>query len=426
MKSQKIAVIGAGISGLGSALILSENHEVYLFEKENRFGGHSNTITINKEDKQFKVDTGFIVYNDNNYPYFSRLLSYLKIKTIWSDMSLGFSFNNKNFEYACDNLNKLFAQRKNFFNYGYIKCLIQILRFNKEAPLQLGRGDLKGLTLNEFLVQNNYSKFFIDHLILPMAGAIWSTSLYDILDFPADKFVNFFINHDLMTGLKPAQKWRTIENGSEQYVNKIINNVRIKSKLNANVIKVERYQNKCLIHFSKGQREEFDQVVFAISPTIIKNILSNQTPSESKILSKFKISKNKAVLHSDLKVMPRLKKVWSSWNFVNSGLNDFKEDPPGVIYWMNRLQNINKDYPFFVSLNPQDNIDEKKIYYETDYTHPLFDIETVGAQKEINKIQGKNGIWFAGAWLGNGFHEDGFESAINISKKFNSLPEWLK
>ena len=181
-----------------------------------------------------------------------------------------------------------------------------------------------------------------------------------------------------------------------------------------------------MIHFSKGQREEFDQVVFAISPTIIKNILSNQTPSESKILSKFKISKNKAVLHSDLKVMPRLKKVWSSWNFVNSGLNDFKEDPPGVIYWMNRLQNISKKHPFFVSLNPQDDIDEKKIYYETDYTHPLFDIETVGAQKEINKIQGKNGIWFAGAWLGNGFHEDGFESAINISKKFNSLPEWLK
>lgn len=426
MSSNKIAVIGSGISGLGSALILSENHEVYLFEKENKFGGHSNTITINKEDKQFKVDTGFIVYNDNNYPCFSRLLSHLKIKTIWSDMSLGFSFDNKNFEYACDNLNKLFAQRKNFFNYGYIKSLIQILRFYKEAPLQLDRGDLSGLTLKEFLVQNNYSKFFIYHLILPMAGAIWSTSLYDILDFPADKFVNFFINHDLMSGLKPAQKWRTIANGSEQYVNKIINNVKIRSKLNANVIKVERYQKKCLIHFSHGQREEFDHVVFAISPTIIKNILSNQTQSERKILSKFKISKNKAVLHSDFKVMPRLKKVWSSWNFVNSGLNDLKDDPPGVVYWMNRLQDINKEYPFFVSLNPNENIDENKIFYETEYSHPLFDLETLEAQKEINKLQGKNGVWFTGAWLGNGFHEDGFSSAVNISKRFNTLPKWLK
>ena len=426
MKSQKIAVIGSGISGLGSALILSENHKVYLFEKENRFGGHSNTITINKEGKQFKVDTGFIVYNDNNYPYFSKLLSHLKVKTIWSDMSLGFSFNNKSFEYACDDLNKLFAQRKNLFNYNYIKCLLQILRFNKEAPLKLDRGDLNGLTLKEFLLQNNYDNFFIDHLILPMAGAIWSTSLSDILYFPADKFVNFFINHDLMTGLKPSQKWRTIADGSEQYVKKIINNDKIRSKLNVNVIKVERHQNKCLVHFAQGKKEEFDQVVFAISPTIIKNILSNQTQLERRILSKFKVSKNKAVLHSDLKVMPRLKKVWSSWNFVNCGLSDQKEDPPGVIYWMNRLQNINKEYPFFVSLNSKDNIDEKKIFYETDYSHPQFNIETVEAQKQINKIQGKNRVWFTGAWLGNGFHEDGFASAINISKKFNSLPEWLK
>ena len=426
MSTQKIAVIGSGVSGLGSALILSENHKVYLFEKNNKFGGHSNTITINKEEKQFKVDTGFIVYNDNNYPNFSKLLTHLKISSKWSDMSLGFSFNNKNFEYACDSLNKLFAQRKNFLNYNYIHSLLQLLRFNKDAPGQLRRGDLDGLNLEEFLMKFNYSKFFTEHLILPMAGAIWSTSLNDILDFPADRFVSFFINHDLMSGLKPSQKWRTIENGSEQYVNKIISNKKIKSKLNSKVVKVDRNDKNCLVYFADGQKKEFDHVVFAISPTIIKNILSNKTTTEIKILSKFKVSKNKAILHSDIKLMPKLKKVWSSWNFVHSGLSDMRKDPPGIIYWMNRLQSIDNENPFFVSLNPKDNIDEKKIYYETNYYHPQFNLESIVAQKEINKIQGKNGIWYTGAWLGNGFHEDGFSSAINISNKFNSLPKWLK
>ena len=426
MSTQKIAVIGSGISGLGSAFILSEKHKVYLFEKDKKFGGHSNTITINKEEQKFKVDTGFIVYNDNNYPNFSKLLSHLKIRSNWSDMSLGFSFNDRNFEYACDNLDKLFAQRKNFLNYKYIHCLLQLLRFNKEAPTQLRRGHLDGINLKEFLLKFNYSKFFTDHLILPMAGAIWSTSLNNILDFPADRFVSFFINHDLMSGLKPSRKWRTIENGSEQYVKKIISNKHIKSKLNSQVVKVDRGNKKCILHFADGQKKEFDHVVFAISPTIIKTILSNKTSTEIKILSKFKISRNKAVLHSDIKLMPKLKKVWSSWNFVHCGSSDLREDPPGVIYWMNRLQNISKKYPFFVSLNPNDNIDEKKIYYETNYYHPQFNIETVEAQKEIEKIQGENGIWYAGAWLGNGFHEDGFSSAINISNKFNSLPKWLR
>ena len=360
MSTQKIAVIGSGISGLGSAFILSGKHRVYLFEKDKKFGGHSNTITINKEEQQFKVDTGFIVYNDNNYPNFSKLLSHLNISSKWSDMSLGFSFNDRNFEYACDNLDKLFAQRKNLLNYNYIHCLLQLLRFNKEAPTQLRRGHLDGINLKEFLSKFNYSKFFTDHLILPMAGAIWSTSLNNILDFPADRFVSFFINHDLMSGLKPSQKWRTIENGSEQYVKKIISNRNIKSKLNSQVVKVDRDNKKCIVHFADGLKKEFDHVVFAISPTIIKSILSNKTPNEIKILSKFKISRNKAVLHSDIKLMPRLKKVWSSWNFVHTGSSNLREDPPGVIYWMNRLQNISKKYPFFVSLNPKDDIDEKK------------------------------------------------------------------
>ena len=194
MSTLKIAVIGSGVSGLGSAFILSGKHRVYLFEKDKKFGGHSNTITINKEEHQFKVDTGFIVYNDNNYPNFSKLLSHLNISSKWSDMSLGFSFNDRNFEYACDNLDKLFAQRKNLLNYNYIHCLLQLLRFNKEAPSQLRRGHLDGINLKEFLTKFKYSKFFTDHLILPMAGAIWSTSLNNILDFPADRFVSFFIN----------------------------------------------------------------------------------------------------------------------------------------------------------------------------------------------------------------------------------------
>ena len=425
MSKKKIAVIGSGISGLGTGLLLSSKYEIHLFEKNNHFGGHANTLTIQLKEKEFKVDTGFIVYNENNYKNFSRLLRYLDVYSKWSDMSLGFSFNDGSFEYACDNLDKIFAQRRNIFNFKFIKSLTEILKFNKEAPKSLDSGDLSGLSIEDFLLKYNYSKFFRDRFILPMAAAIWSTSLKKVLDFPAENFVSFFRNHDLMTGLGSAQKWRTIDGGSELYVKEIIRRIGKGAKTSAEVVGVKRTRKGSVINFFDGDIQTFDHVIFAIPAPSIKALLANQTKEESLILSEFKTTKNKAVLHSDSSFMPRSKKVWSSWNFIHNPDNSTQEDPPVVTYWMNRLQGIEKNHSFFVSLNPKEEIEPSKVHYETDYYHPQFDLHTLDAQRKIDKIQGKGGIWYVGAWLGYGFHEDGFLSSIEIAKKFDCLPTWL-
>ena len=425
MSKKRIAVIGSGISGLGVSYLLSSKHEVHLFEKNTRFGGHTNTVTVPLQGREVKVDTGFIVYNDHNYRNFSRLLKHLNIKSKWSDMSVGFSFDGGKFEYACDNLGKLFAQKKNIFNLSYLKSLTEILKFNKEAPKLLDAGDLSGLSMEDFLAKYHYSRFFKERFILPMAGAIWSASLEKVLDFPAENFISFFRNHDLMTGLGQAQKWRTLEGGSELYVEEIIRRIGKRNKKNAEVVQVNRTQKDCEVIFLNGSIRRFDHVIFAIPAPFIRALLTNQSTTEVSTLSKFNTTKNKAVLHSDMICMPQMKKVWSSWNFLHSFNGNLEGEPPSVTYWMNRLQGIDKGQNFFVSLNPRENLDTSKVYYETEYVHPQFDLDTLDAQVEIERIQGNGGIWYAGAWLGYGFHEDGFLSAIKIAKKFDCLPTWL-
>ncbi|MFL2790326.1 MAG: NAD(P)/FAD-dependent oxidoreductase [Paracoccaceae bacterium] len=427
MGKKKIAVIGSGISGLGTAYLLSysHDHEVHLFEKNNRFGGHSNTISVSLNGTEFKIDTGFIVYNDNNYRNFSSLLNHLSIKSKWSDMSLGFSFNQGRFEYACDNLDKIFSQRRNILNGYFLKCLLEILRFNREAPKFLDSGKLSSLSLRDFLKIYRYSSYFRDHFILPMAGAIWSTSLERVLDFPAENFVSFFRNHDLLNGLGPARKWRTLEGGSERYVNEIVRRLGRNSKAGAEVSMVSRNENGCLVTFNDGSSRAFDHVIFATAAPLVKRLLSNQDKNEASILSKFKTTRNRAFLHSDEGSMPKRKKVWSSWNFLYDSGADSYNDPPAVTYWMNRLQGLDKSTNFFVSLNPREKIEPSKVYYETEYSHPQFDLNSLDAQSEILKIQGNGGIWYVGAWLGYGFHEDGLMSAIKIAKEFKCLPSWL-
>ena len=425
MIRKKIAVIGSGISGLGAAYFLSTKHEVYIFEKSHRFGGHSNTVTVPVSEQNFKVDTGFIVYNEKNYKYFSRLMKHLNIDSKWSDMSLGFSFDGGSFEYACDNLGKIFAQKKNLFNLKYLKTLTEILKFNKESPKFLDSGELSGLSVEDFLTKYQYSDFFRDRFILPMAGAIWSASLEKVLDFPAENFVSFFRNHDLMTGLGPAQKWRTLDGGSELYVQEIIRRLGNRSKRNAEVVSVDRTNSGCSVHFSDGNSSTFDEVIFAIPAPSVRMLLSNQSKTESKILSQFRTTKNQAILHSDIKFMPKIRKVWSSWNFLHNYNGSLEGEPPAVTYWMNRLQGIDKNHYFFVSLNPRESIESSKVYYQTEYNHPQFDLDTIKAQAEINRIQGSGGIWYAGAWLGYGFHEDGLQSSVNIAKEFDCIPTWL-
>ena len=422
----KIAVIGSGISGMGAALSLSKEHEVSLYEKDERFGGHSNTVDIECGETHISVDTGFIVYNEHNYPNLSSMFENFNIETKWSDMSFGFSLNYGELEYACDNLDKLFAQRKNILNFAHLKGLKDILRFNKEAPIKMDKGYLLNLSLGDFISQNNYSDWFRDNFILPMAAAIWSTPIYKILDFPAQNFVRFFRNHDLMGGLKAVRRWRTIDQGSQQYVKVLIKTLGKNAYCNHLVTQVQRTKSGVEVSFLDRDVKRFDQVIFAINAPQVFKLLKNKTPEESQILSKFGVSKNRAILHSDENLMPRMQKVWSSWNFISEGKNEDLHAPASVVYWMNRLQTISNDHPIFLSLNPKSDPVENKIYYETEYFHPIIDADSVLASSRINEVQGEGGVWYTGAWLGYGFHEDGLVSSLKVSRLLGSEPQWSK
>ena len=422
----KIAVIGSGITGLGTAYALHKNHQVKLFEQSDRFGGHSNTVEVERDGKSFSVDTGFIVYNNLNYPNLKGLFDHLDVPTKWSDMSFGFSKNNGNVEYACDNLDKIFAQRLNLVNVNFIRGLLEILRFNREAPVELDRGSLETLSLGEYLSLKRHGKWFADNFILPLGSAIWSTPTSDILKFPAINFISFFRNHDLLMGMSQAQfRWRTVEGGSKVYVSKILNALGPKAIKNRKVCKVERVSNGVNLTFLDGSSEQFEQVICCTHAPQAMNILADLSEQEKALLSSFKTSENKAILHSDTSLMPKREKVWSSWNFFSYDQAK-QEKLASVTYWMNRLQGFDKRYPFFVTLNPLKEPDSSTVYAEFHYNHPVFDKKTFEAQKSLNLIQGMGGIWYAGAWLGYGFHEDGLTSGLRVACSLGIKTSWAQ
>ena len=420
----KIAVVGSGISGLVLAYALSEKHDIKIFEKNKTFGGHSNTVDIDAGDKEISVDTGFIVYNTENYPNLTALFEHLEVPTKWSDMSFGFSSGNGHLEYSGSSLDSLFTQRKNLLNLRFINGLREILRFNREAPEAMKSGKLIGLSLGDFLSQYKFRSWFVENFILPMGGAIWSVPQSEILDFPAVNFITFFRNHGLLSGLSGTQLWRTVDGGARVYVNKIINKLGSRAIKDHPVASIERIPSGVNVMFENGTLEKFDQVVICSNAPQAMELINKKTAEEQRLLSKFRTSQNKVILHSDKALMPQRSKAWSSWNFMSPGVGkDFKR-PSSVTYWMNRLQGIETEIPVFVSLNPLREPDPKKIYREFDYAHPIFDEHTFTAQKYIDEIQGYGGIWYAGAWLGYGFHEDGLTAGLRIANALGARPDW--
>ena len=397
----KIAVIGAGISGIGAALALSDKHEVRLFERDARFGGHANTVEV--EGYRFglstpiAVDTGFIVYNLRNYPNLTALFEHLDVPTKWSDMSFGFSLQGGAYEYACDDLPRLFAQTRNWANPRHIRMLREVLRFNRSAAEELETGALEGLSLGQWLKARGYSDAFRDRFILPMGGAIWSTSTEEMLAFPASGFVAFFRNHDLMTGLDPAQRWRTVEGGSREYVRRAIRALGPRASLGVGAEEIRRGPEGVRIRFSDGSEDRFDQVVLATHSDISLRLLADADDQERALLSACRYTDNRAVLHSDPALMPRRRKVWSSWNFLSDGAAQDATRPAQVSYWMNRLQGLPNAAPLFVSLNPRREPDPEQVHGEFSYAHPLFDAAAFEAQASIDLIQGRGGIHHAGA-----------------------------
>ena len=423
----KIAVVGSGISGLSAALALSEKHEVFLFEKNSYFGGHTNTVKIECNEEDIYVDTGFIVFNEKNYPNLTKLFDHLNVKTKNSTMSFGFSLSDGKLEYAGQNFNTFFAQRRNLLNINHLRGLYDIYRFKNIAKNFMTDSKFSHFDMFQFLQQYNFGSWFSEMFIVPMGAAIWSVPTGSILNFPALSYLRFFENHGLLDLLTTQIKWRTVDGGSKQYVDKIIERLGERVFLNTPVKTITRKNKKCHLHAGNGfGTMVFDQVVLACDGPQTIDLIGDIDAKERDVLKMFKVSKNKVVLHSDNTHMPKLKSVWSSWNFITSNIQNSINKPIEVTYWMNRLQSIKSKKNYFVSLNPRNEIDPSLIYYQTSYSHPVYDSNTFNAQKKLNARQGKNGLFFAGAKMGFGFHEDGLNSGLNVAQLLGCEPSWSK
>ncbi|WP_316014313.1 NAD(P)/FAD-dependent oxidoreductase [Roseobacter sp. HKCCA0434] len=417
----KIAIVGSGISGMGAALALSEEHEVVLLEADDRFGGHANTVEV----AGTPVDTGFIVYNHDNYPHLTGLFDHLGVPTKASDMSFGMSIDGGRTEYACDDVWRIFAQPVNLLRPRFVGGVREILRFHRDAPKDLEAGRLAGVTLGRYLKREGYGDWLRDSFLLPMGGAIWSTPVGDMLDFPAENFVAFFRNHELMNGNGPGKRWRTVDGGSREYVRRLLAAFEAnggEARTGARVTAVTRTGGRPVLRMQDGSEMAVDNVVLATHGPQGRALLSDADGQEDAILGAFETSANEAVLHSDPRLMPKRKRVWSSWNFLSDGADGGRPAP--ITYWMNRLQGIDRAQPLFVSLNPGVEPDPALVHGRFAYAHPLFTQESFDAQSRIDTVQGRGGVWYAGAWLGYGFHEDGLRSGLRVAAAMGALPSW--
>ncbi len=422
----RIAIIGSGVAGLGAALALSEDNDVRLFEKDARFGGHSNTVDVAFGDGTVPVDTGFIVYNERNYPNLCGLFDHLDVETEWSDMSFGFSLGDGAMEWAGDGLGTVFAQRSNLLRPRFVRGVLDILRFNRLAAEHLDDGSLAGVSLGDWLERERFSPWLRDCYVLPMGGAIWSTPIGRMLDFPAESFCAFFRNHDLLGALAERQRWRTVTGGSRTYVERVLARLGPRAVANTAALSVTRKGGRPRVRFSDGSEAAFDQVILACHGPQALALLSDADAEEHATLGAFRTSPNRAILHSDPGLMPRRHKVWSSWNFLSGGPVADQANSAPVTYWMNRLQNIDRARPLFLSLNSSRDPDPATIHAEFDYAHPVMDGEAFAAQARMGSIQGRGGVWHAGAWLGYGFHEDGLRAGLNVASALGARPAWAR
>ena len=400
----KIAVIGSGISGLATAYQLADTAEITVFEADQRFGGHARTVMAGKNGDQ-PVDTGFIVFNYANYPHLSRMFKDLDVPVEKSNMSFGASVAQGKVEYALNNLNSLFAQRKNLMNPKMYRLIRDILKFGKMAEETAQSDDM---TIGDLVDALGLGDWFVEYYLLPIAGAIWSTATYEIRSFPAKALVSFFRNHALLEAKKQHQWW-TVSGGSIQYVYRLTNNLTergVQMFSGTPVKSVTRNEHGVELFFTGQTSQRFDVVVFACHSNDALKLLAHPTLVEKFTLSQIRYQNNHVVLHA--------RKCWSSWVYQSDGRGDAAKI--GVTYWMNRLQNIDDSDPLFSTLNPFTPINDKLIYDEANFSHPVFDHAALKAQKRIKDIQGQNHTWFAGAYLRHGFHEDGFASAVRVAQ----------
>jgi predicted NAD/FAD-binding protein len=410
----KIAIIGSGISGNTLAYHLNSNHQITLFESNSRVGGHSHTHEIEIANQKLNVDTGFIVFNKKTYPHFLNLLHELKVPYENSAMSFSVKDSQKDFEYNGTNLNALFAQRKNLISPTFYKMIKEILRFNKSSTLLLKNNE--EISLGEYLNREAYSDFFKKYYILPMGSAIWSSDVKTMMTFPAKFFVRFFDNHGMLN-INDRPQWLTITGGSINYVKKLISPFEKKIKLNSQIKSVERKNDHVDIQFH-DRDEKFDWVFFACHSDEALKLIKSPTQDEKNVLKAIPYKDNEVILHFDERFMPRRKLAWAAWNYH---VAEDSSSPVSLTYNMNILQNLKTNVPVLVTLNPKEKIDKHKIIKKLSYAHPQYSLKSIEAQSKHHLISGVNRTSFAGAYWGNGFHEDGVKSAIDAIEQFNKV-----
>jgi len=417
-QSRRIAVIGGGISGMATALMLAPRARVTLFEAEPRLGGHARTVLAGRHGDQ-PVDTGFIVFNYANYPHLTRLFGDLDVPVVKSDMSFGVSLDGGRIEYALRSVDALFAQRGNLLRPDFIGMIRDILRFNAQAEQAADSDDL---TVDDLISRLGLGEAFRRHYLLPICGAIWSTPSGKVGAFPARSMIRFFQNHALMSP-RGQHQWWTVAGGSVEYVRRLetrLGLLGVERRTGCPVRAVTRTATGVTVQPAGGLPEAFDDVVLATHSDQALALLTDPTPAERAALSAIAYQPNRAVLHADPRQMPRHRTAWSSWVYRAEQAGE--ETSVGVTYWMNRLQRIPETDPLFVTLNPQTPIDERLIYDDVTFHHPVFDAAALRAQTEIAAMNGTNRTWFAGAWLRHGFHEDGFASAVRIARAMARVP----
>lgn len=415
-RRQNIAVIGSGIAGMSAAWLLSPRHDVTLYERNGRLGGHSNTVMVNTSLGATPVDTGFIVFNDVTYPNLTALFDHLGVPSKLSDMSFGVSLNGGRTEYSSVGASAFLCGGRNLMSPRFWSMTLDLLRFYRRAPLELAAAREDLISLGEYLERRAYGEAFRRDHLLPQAAAIWSASMAEIHHYPACAFVRFFENHGLLK-LKGRPLWRTVEGGSRTYVDKLTAPYARRARLNARSLAVRRDAGGAWLRAAGVEPVRYDAVVIAAHADEALAMLEDPTPEERSLLGAFRYAKNRAVLHTDASLMPRRRPLWASWNYVG----DHPDGGCTVSYWMNKLQGLRCREQLFLTLNPRTMPRADSILYETDYDHPLFDAAAIRAQEKLWSLQGVRNTWFCGAHFGAGFHEDALQAGLAVAEQLGGV-----
>ena len=414
-----IAIIGAGISGLSAAYYLKDKHRITLYESAPRIGGHTATVDVHHAGRDYAIDTGFIVYNDWTYPNFIELLTELGVETQPTEMSFSVRCDDSGLEYGGNNLNTLFAQRRNLLRPSFHRLWRDILRFNREAVEDLEGGRISSATtLGEYLRENRYGDGFVYQYLLPMGCAIWSASTERMIDFPLLFFTRFFKNHGLLS-VNNRPQWHVIKGGSRSYLDPLTATFKDAIEVNARISSVRRRPEHVELVMANGRTRQYDQVIFGCHSDQALALLADATRAERDSLSAIPYQSNEVVLHTDTSLLPRKRLAWSSWNYW---LRERFQERAVLTYNMNILQGIESETTFCVTLNATEAIAADQIIERFNYSHPGFSLDSVAAAKRIAEFNGLNRTWFAGAYLGNGFHEDGVVSARRVAEAINAQP----